>query len=148
MKKRFHDMLRTATKLRTFDSYKLRISPKISFAGNELQSIRLHRAECMCDLSIYAPNLQDLSLQACYDLSSGGVTFLDSYPNFTRPPGKGSKFTVDTTNACLSQAIVRTLESHPRVIWHEEDDDWWSQVCTFELCREDAFRLIKHGNSS
>jgi len=122
----FHDMLGTAKKLRTFDSYKLRISPKISFAGNDLESIRLGRAECLCDLSIYAPNLQNLSLQGCFDLADGGVTFLNSHPNFTRPPGKGSTFIVDTTNACLNKAIVHTLTSNPRVVWSGEgdEDDW------------------------
>jgi hypothetical protein len=120
----FHDMLCTAKRLRTFDSYKLRIYPQIHFAGNDLQSIRLHRAECLTHLSIYAPNLVNLNLQACYDLADGDVTILDSHPNFTRPPtGSGSKFTVDTTNACLNQSIIRTFQSHPRVIWSGPDDD-------------------------
>jgi hypothetical protein len=117
----FHDMLRTSQSLRDFDSYKLRIRGKINFAGNDLNSISLHRAECMTHLTVYAPNLTDLSLQACYGIQ--GVKFLDSHPKFTRPPGNGSKFTVNTTNACLNKSIVNTLQTNPRVMWSGEDDD-------------------------
>lgn len=45
-----HDMLSTSKKLKTFDSYKLRVGPQLNFAGNELESIRLHRAELLCYL--------------------------------------------------------------------------------------------------
>ena len=121
-----HTMLNTATSLVTFDSYKLRIHPELNFAGNDLQTIRLHRAECLERVFVYAPRLKELILQACYDLSSGGITILDTHPNFIRPPGSSSNFTVDTTNACINESIVRTLEGNQRVIWSgpDEDDDY------------------------
>jgi len=121
-----HDMLTTAKNLVTFDSYKLRVHPELKFAGNDLQTIRLHRAECLERVSIYAPRLKELILQACYDLMNDGITILDTHPDFTRPPGRGSNFKVDTTNACINESIVRTLEGNPRVICYgpDEDDDF------------------------
>ena len=121
-----HDMLSTAKKLRTFDSYKLRVGPELHFAGNDIESIRLHRAELLMSLSLYAPNIQDLNLQGCYGLD-GELKILDSHPNFTRPAGRGSRFTVNTVNACISQSIVRTLENSSRFVWdgEDEDDGYW-----------------------
>jgi len=116
-----HTMLNTATSLVSFDSYKFRICSQLKFAGNDLQNIRLHRAECLERVSIYAPRLKDLSLQACYDIRE--VELLDTHPNFTRPPGRGSNFTVNTTNASINQTIARALENNPRVIWSGPDDD-------------------------
>jgi len=92
-----HDMLSTAKKLHTFDSYKLRVGPKLHFFGNELKQIRLHHAECLESLSVYAPNFTELNLQACYGLD-GTLTILDTHPNFTPPPIPGSSFAVNTTN--------------------------------------------------
>ena len=118
-----HDMLRTAKKLQTFDSYKLRVGPDLCFASNDLVSIDLHRAECLNSLTIYAPKLQELRLQACYGLD-GHFRILDSHPDFERPPGQPSSFFVDTTYACISPAIAQTIENHPRVTqWDREDED-------------------------
>lgn len=121
-----HDMLMTATNLVTFDSYKLGVYPELNFAGNDLQTIRLHRADCLESVSIYAPRLKELILQACYDLTEGGITILDTHPDFIRPPGRGSNFKVDTTNSCINESIVRTLKGNPRVIWSGPDDDFGS----------------------
>lgn len=115
-----HDMLSTATKLQTFDSYKLRIGPELHFASNDLQSIRLHRAECLESLSVYAPKLRELSLQACYGLD-GELTILESHPGFSRPSGRPSAFSVNTANACLSQSIARTLRSNSRAMLDDDD---------------------------
>ena len=113
-------MLTTAKKLKTFESYKLRVG-ELHFASNELETIRLHRAELMCYLSVYAPKLKMLNLQACYDLNE--IKLLDEHPNFIKPAGAGSKFTVDTTNACITRSIANTLEQNPRVEWIGRDDD-------------------------
>lgn len=117
-----HDMLSTAKKLRTFDSYKLRVGPELNFASNDLESIRLHRAELLESLSVYAPNLKMLNLQGCYGLD-GELTILDSHPDFTLPPGRGSTFKVNTTNACISRSIAATLERNPRADWDGGSDD-------------------------
>lgn len=117
-----NEMLATATKLERFDSYKLRTynTPELHFASNNLRSIRLHRAELLQSLSVYAPKLEHLSVQACYGLD-GNLTILETHPNFTLPPGRPSTFVVDGTNACLSSSILQTLQNHPRVIFRAED---------------------------
>ncbi|KAG7372359.1 MYND finger domain containing protein [Nitzschia inconspicua] len=115
-----HEMLATSTKLVTFDSYKLRVGPELTFAGNSLQSINLHRAELLHSLTLYAPNLHHLSLQACYNFE-GTFTILDSHPRFA-PVRSQSPFVVNTLNACLSPAIQRTLQSNPRIVWEDDGD--------------------------
>lgn len=117
-----HEMLSTSKKLKTFDSYKLRVGPELNFAGNDLEDIRLHRAELLCDLSVYAPNLKMLNLQGCYGLD-GEIKILDEHPNFARPPGRGSTFKVNTVNACISRSIAQLLERHPRVDWYGDDEN-------------------------
>ena len=123
-----NEMLATATKLERFDSYKFRVysPPTLHFASNELRYIRLHRAECLHSLSVYAPKLETLSLQACYGLD-GDLTILETHPNFTRPPGRPSTFLVDGTNACLSPSILQTLRNNPRVVF--DDDGYSSNPC-------------------
>ena len=64
-------MLAAATKLRTFDSYKLWLG-SLSFASNSLKSIDLHRSDSLGRLKIWAPNLESLGLQACYRLERWG----------------------------------------------------------------------------
>lgn len=115
-----HDMLSVSKKLVSFDSYKLRPRGELHFAGNDLEYIRLHRAETLNDLSVYAPNLRELNLQGCYGLD-GELEIHGSHPNFDRPAdGSESRFVVNTTNACISDAISRTLAGHPRVLWDED----------------------------
>lgn len=106
LRKMIHGSMICYPAQRTFDSYKLRIHPKLHFAGDDLQSIRLHRAECLESLQIYAPNLKDLNLQACYDLM-GDLIILDDHPNFINRIRGKSRFTVNTTNACISQSVTQ-----------------------------------------
>ena len=40
----------------------------LKFAGNSLRVINLHRSDCLRKISVWAPNLEHLGLQACYDL--------------------------------------------------------------------------------
>lgn len=123
-----HAMLLVATKLRTFDSYKLRVS-HLKFASNELELIDLHRAECLTDLIVYAPKLRSLRLQACYNLDQGRLTILETPPDDSpqlQPTANGgppTRFVVDTTNAVISPSIAHVLRNHPRIIWDENNDD-------------------------
>jgi len=122
-----HDMLATATKLERFESYKFRVyTSELRFASNDLRYIRLHRAECLESLSIYAPKLEYLNLQACYGMQ-GHLSILETHPNFTRPPGNPSSFVVDVTNACISTSILHTLQSNSRITYegYESDDDYY-----------------------
>jgi hypothetical protein len=52
-----HNMLAAATMLERFDSYKFRVS-QLRFASNALTYVRLHRAELLHELVIYAPQLK------------------------------------------------------------------------------------------
>jgi hypothetical protein len=135
-----NDMLATATKLERFDSYKLRSfrTPELYFAGNDLRYICLHRAECLESLTVYAPKLEHLSLQACYGLD-GDLTILETHPNFTRPPGALSTIFVNGTNACLSQSILQILQNNPRIMF--DDDGYSSNPCEgFFADMQSAFR--------
>jgi len=117
-----HKMLASAQNLVSFDSYKLRVGPELRFAGNDLRRIRLHRAEMLCSLSVYAPGLESLVLQGCYGLD-GELEIIDRHPDFEAPSGRPSAFEVNTTNACISPSIANTLKTNPRVLWDGEDKD-------------------------
>lgn len=57
-------MLQAATKLEEFDSYKLWSNNELTFASAALRSINLHRADTLGSLTVWAPNLVNLNLQA------------------------------------------------------------------------------------
>jgi len=121
-----HAMLQAATKLVSFDSYKLIVGPHLYFASNDLESIRLHRAEFLSDLTVYAPRLQSLNLQACYGFD-GNLRILDRHAQLSKDLPRNfqqTKFEVVTTNSCLSNSAQATLESHPRIEWTDESEDW------------------------
>jgi hypothetical protein len=110
-----HKMLKFATKLEAFDSYKFRVGYLV-FASNHLETIRLHRAECMSNLQLWAPNLIRLDLQACYDLDS--ITFLENHPLKKDLPKNFScsePLSLNVENACLGPKAVEALSNHPRV---------------------------------
>jgi len=108
-------MLEAATKLRSFDSYKLNVGC-LSFASNSLKSVSLHRSDCLEYLKIWAPNLVTLGLQACYSLES--IAFLDVHPMQAQlpPDHQIPELTVDTTNATLGPAAKRALRHHPTAV--------------------------------
>jgi hypothetical protein len=71
----------------------------LSFAGNSLESVVIHRSDGLESLKIWAPNLQNLVLQACYALTV--LDFLVSHPmesllpsNHVTPPLVGVGFRV------------------------------------------------------
>lgn len=115
-------MLAAATKLETFDSYKFRVS-ELHFASDRLKSIRLHRAELMQRVVVYAPNLKMLNVQAAYDLDD--VVILDEHPNFPQIPLlEQSLFKIDITNGCMSDETKRLLKQHPRVKLVDNTEQW------------------------
>lgn len=116
-----HNMLANARELKVFDSYKLLVGPELRLAGNHLESIRLHRAECLESLTLYVPHLRNLSLQATY---LARITILDSSPGFETPMTM-TPFRVDTVNTCFSQEMKEVLEHHPRVLWDGGDEEDW-----------------------
>ena len=126
-----NQMLAKAPYLEVFDSYKLRVGPLLRFAGNHLRLIRLARAELLDSCDVYAPNLQALSFWACYNFN-GTFTLRESHPNFARPAGRPSCFIVDTSNACLSDDIVRVFESNPRIQWEPYGEEGPSNSSSME----------------
>lgn len=108
------NMLETATLLETFDSYKLRVD-YLKFASNHLRSIRLHRAELLGRIDLWAPRLTNLNLQAAYDLQE--VHFLKDHALKKDLPENfrfSSALNVDSTNAILGEQAVKAILAHPR----------------------------------
>lgn len=119
-------MLDSAKKLEVFDSYKLR-AEVLGMYSNTLRSIRLHRAECLRYLELWAPCLTRLDVQACYDLEN--IRFLGDHKLKAELPRNfdfGPELHVNAINACLGDAAMSALVNHPRVrrpIETEDDDD-------------------------
>lgn len=115
-------MLRAATKLEKFQSYKLGVST-ISFQSNELREIHLHRSDILGSVTIWAPRLEYLRLQGCYSLED--IEILDDHPlaKYLPPNFDKTDFDVDTTNSCLSPRCSYVLETHPRVAWEGSEED-------------------------
>jgi len=63
-----NNLLRTATMLEKFDSYKLSAMGTLTFGSNALRSIRPHRAANLSELTLWAPRLETLDLQAVHGL--------------------------------------------------------------------------------
>lgn len=108
-------MLENAPALRSFNSYKLWV-PRIAFASNALEEIRIHRSDCMSSVRIYAPNLKRLHLGACYDLEE--VIIDDQHPTLSAllPANhRPSKFNLSSENSIFSASAQAYLKRHPRV---------------------------------
>ena len=131
-------MLAKATRLVTFDSYKLwivggpsifrggfdpRRDTPLRFASNDLKSLRLHRSDTLCGLEVWAPRLERLNLQACYDLDF--VKVLADHPlRAALPDGTAfSRFTVRLVNA--SQEAIPMLLATGRVDGFDPDEQEW-----------------------
>jgi len=103
-------MLDATPLLEEFDSYKLWVD-ELHFASNHLTSIDLHRSDSLSDLSIWAPNLESLSLQGCYSVED--ITFLQTHKLASDlPPGhRPPPLEVNTLNACLGPRAQRALQA-------------------------------------
>ena len=101
--------LNAATRLEEFDSYKLWSNHELAFASNDLVEIDVHRADVLGALTIWAPNLRHLCLQACYGLDD--IEFLSEHPLAAQlPPGHRSpKLEVNTENANIGPRATRAL---------------------------------------
>jgi len=117
-----NDMLAAATRLETFDCYKLWVEDELCFASNELEIIDLHRSDSLDGISIWAPNLQKLDLQACYCLDK--IKILKEHPKLSKelPVGhKPSTFTVNTLYANISDDARRALKKSGRSLIQDAD---------------------------
>ena len=118
------DMLDKATKLESFESYKLWAMDHISFASNHLTDIKLHRSDLLRSIDLYAPRLLNLNLQACYGLER--IDIKDSHPTLSHdlPDGfQPTRFSVSHMNATLDRSLVLYLMEHPRVNYEDDGGD-------------------------
>jgi hypothetical protein len=118
-------MFKAATQLERLDCYKCGMGRDVVLASNALRYVNLHRSDCLRSVTLYAPPLEYLSLQACYDLEN--LQFQDQHrkltkslpPDFTAP----SRIEVVTTNAVLSSKIEQILKENPRIVVKDESED-------------------------
>ena len=109
-------MLEAATGLVSFDSYKLQVDGQLMFASNRLADVSIRRSDCLGGVSLWAPRLVNLSLQACYALES--VELLADHPLKAGLPESHAVTTnipVNLVNACVTPEVQSYLEAHPRV---------------------------------
>lgn len=122
-------MLTAATCLQVFKSRKLQVfgDQNLIFNSNNIKEIVLTRSDCLRGITLWAPRLKMLNLNACYDLEI--IDILDDHALRSKLPDdiKFSKFTVDLTNVCRSDALLAYLNSNRRVreiIGVREDGDY------------------------
>lgn len=102
------DMIKAAKGLKYYSSYKLGVE-ELALKGKHLEEISIRRNDVLQKVSISAPKLQHLYLQGCYSLEK--LLLVEGK--------KQTKFTVDTTNSCLSGQVERTLQRSKNAIWKE-----------------------------
>ena len=124
-----NEMLEAAQMLEKFDSYKLWVGD-LKFASNHLEIIDLHRSDGLETLSIWAPNLKQLGLQACYEIES--IKILKEHPTLSAalPEGhKPSTFTVNTLFANISKDAMRALKKSGRSVIKDANPDDSPMAC-------------------
>mmetsp|Transcript_30028 Transcript_30028/g.52715 ORF Transcript_30028/g.52715 Transcript_30028/m.52715 type:complete len:392 (+) Transcript_30028:44-1219(+) len=109
-----NDMLKAAKNLIRFDSYKLWVD-ELHFASNRLLEIDLHRSDSLQEISIWAPYLRALGLQACYSLNRIKILKNHRLKKHLPKNYKESVFEVQTRNAVLSKEAAADLKRNPRV---------------------------------
>jgi hypothetical protein len=126
------DMLAAATTLVRFHSYKLRGADELEFASNSLESVVVHRTDCLSTLSVWSPVLKELTVQGCFGGFSDGaeVSILDEHPlKMSMPGGAGSALStgieVSVLNSRLEARSLSRLCENPRVsqVKGLDDDD-------------------------
>ena len=118
---KINDMLAAATELETFETYKLWVHQELRFAGNHLKKIDLHRSDGMPGISFWAPNLEKLRLQGCFQIRN--IEILKSHPLAEKLP-KGHELTtfrVNTLNANIGRRAMKALKKSGRCFFEEND---------------------------
>jgi len=110
-------LLETATELEEFSSYKLSFVGYLKFASNQLRSITIHRADCLSALHLWAPKLELLDVQSCYDLFD--IHFLSRHPLLGQQLSPqfqhGMPLVVRAGNTSLGKRTIEEISNHPRV---------------------------------
>ena len=109
-------MLAAATELETFETYKLWVTEELCFASNLLKTIELYRSDGLSGISLWAPNLEELNLRACYSITS--IKILKSHQLSKKLPQghKSSTIRVKTANANISGKAVAALKRSGRCL--------------------------------
>ena len=99
----------------------------LGFYSNHLKTIRLHRAELLERIDLWASRLVSLDVQAAYDLQE--VHFLKDHPLKAELPPNfecNDELRVNAVNAILGEQALAELNAHPRVHERIEQEDFSS----------------------
>mmetsp|Transcript_5775 Transcript_5775/g.7294 ORF Transcript_5775/g.7294 Transcript_5775/m.7294 type:complete len:124 (+) Transcript_5775:522-893(+) len=113
-------MLQTATNLVKFESYKLQVQDELAFASNKLESLCVHRSDCVQKVSVWAPKLKTLTVQACYGGLTCGVhvILLDDHDLKALLPDNfvlSTDINISCVNSNVSPSSWYILKNHPRI---------------------------------
>lgn len=86
---------------------------RLSLVLPSAKQVWLHRMECLKSVSIYAPCVKEMRLQACYDLTN--VNILQRAQGIPAGSAEESKFVLDVTNCTFNKPEIDKLREHPRV---------------------------------
>ena len=117
-----NEMLAAATGLEQFGSYKLWVSDELRFASNHLRRLRIYRSDCLSSVSIWAPNLDQLYLQCCWDLEN--VKLLTSHPTLSQDlPRDHEMSTITVHNGDdLEPSQMQDLLRSRRCVFADEEE--------------------------
>lgn len=124
-------------KLEYFCLYKVYVE-SLSLVLPSAKLVWLHRMECLKSVSFYAPCVQEVRLQACYDLNN--VKVLQRAQGIQRVDVEDSKFVLDVTNCCFGKMQIERLRELSRVEYLvlPSDDDTVSEEEEVELASPNA----------
>ena len=111
-----NEMLAAASELEEFETYKLWVTEELCFASNQLKTIELYRSDGLSGISLWAPNLEELNLRACYSIMS--IEILKSHHLAKKLPHghKPSTIRVKTANANISAKAIAALKRSGRCV--------------------------------
>jgi len=92
-----------------------RSNDDIAFASNDLTDVRLHRSDNLSSITLWAPRLLTLNVQACYSLED--IVILEDHVLSAGLPADfaPTRFQLLTLNANLPPLLKASLLAHPRV---------------------------------
>ena len=118
-----NDMLAAATELEIFETYKLFVNDDLRFASNHLKVIDLWRGDKLPGISIWAPNLEKLSLRGCYSIANIEILQEHELAEMLPEGHKPTIFRVNTTDAAMSRKAKKALKRSGRCIVEDYDSD-------------------------
>ena len=118
-----NDMLAAASELEKFETYKLWVTEVLHFASNHLKTIELYRSDGLSGISFWAPNLETLTMRACYGIERITVSvehlLAEKLPEGHEP----TTIRVNTLNSNISAVAMASLEASGRCLFEESEPD-------------------------